>query len=113
MSELPAGAEDEAVAEAAEAREDDLAAAVADDPLQASRAHAVLDYLARSLTDSPDDVQIDMSRTRNGTRFSLQVAQEDMGRVIGRRGRIAQAIRTVVRAAGASEGKDVTVDIVD
>ncbi|MHB1929214.1 MAG: KH domain-containing protein [Acidimicrobiales bacterium] len=120
MSDIPADADGldaevahEVDAEAADARDDDLAAAVGDEPRNNSRAYAVLDYLARSVTDSPEDVQIDTSRARSGIRLSLQVAQEDMGRVIGRRGRIAQAIRTVVRAAGASEGNDVTVDIVD
>ncbi len=73
----------------------------------------MLDYLARSLTDHPDAVAVEAVPTRGGTRLSLQVDPGDMGRVIGRRGRVAQAIRTLVRAAGASEGRDVSVDIVD
>ena len=79
----------------------------------AGRAHAVLEYLATSLVDDPTAVSIEESPARGGTRLSLRVAPDDMGRVIGRRGRVAQAIRAVVRAAGASEGHDVSVDIVD
>ena len=54
-----------------------------------------------------------MSERRGGVMLSLHVAPDDMGKVIGRRGRVAQAIRTVVRAAGASEGVEASVDIVD
>ena len=74
---------------------------------------AVLEYLARQIVDEPDDVVIDVDEARRGVRLSLHVAPEDMGKVIGRRGRVAQAIRTVVRAAGASEGVEVSVDIID
>jgi predicted RNA-binding protein YlqC (UPF0109 family) len=78
------------------------------------RAGAVLAYLAANLVDDPDRVTIDTEEGRNGgTRLLLRVAPDDMGRVIGRRGRIAQAIRGVVRAAGAGDGRDVSVDIVD
>ena len=54
-----------------------------------------------------------MTEGRSGLRFTVRVAQGDMGRLIGRRGRTAQALRTLVRAAAASEGTDATVDIVD
>ncbi len=78
------------------------------------RAEAVLAYLASNLVEDPDGVMIDAEPGRNGsTRFSLRVAPDDMGRVIGRRGRIAQSIRGVVRAAAAADGRDVSVDIVD
>jgi predicted RNA-binding protein YlqC (UPF0109 family) len=77
-------------------------------------ARAVLDYLARNIVDDPDGVEIEMEEGRRGdVRLSLHVAPDDMGKVIGRRGRTAQAIRTVVRAAGARESAEVTVDIVD
>ncbi len=57
---------------------------------------------------------VDLDEGRRGdVRLSLHVAPDDMGKVIGRRGRVAQAIRTVVRAAGAREGVEVSVDIVD
>ena len=72
-------------------------------------AEAVLDFVARSIVDSPDDVSVEV----DGSALRLHVARDDMGKVIGRRGRVAQAIRTVVRAAGAKEGADIFVDIVD
>jgi len=73
----------------------------------------VLTYLARSLSNDPDAVVIDTEERRNGVRLSLHVAPEDMGRVIGRRGRTAQAIRTLVNVAGAKDGAQASVDIVD
>jgi predicted RNA-binding protein YlqC (UPF0109 family) len=77
-------------------------------------ARAVLDYLAKSIVDEPEGVVVDLDEGRRGdVRLSLHVAPGDMGKVIGRRGRVAQAIRTLVRAAGAREGVEVTVDIVD
>jgi predicted RNA-binding protein YlqC (UPF0109 family) len=78
------------------------------------RAETVLAYLASNLVDDPSGVHIEAQPGRNGgTRLSLKVAADDMGRVIGRRGRIAQSIRGLVRAAAAGDGQDVSVDIVD
>jgi hypothetical protein len=74
---------------------------------------AVLSYLARSLSNEPDAVVIDTEERRGGLRLSLHVAPDDMGRVIGRRGRTAQAIRTLVNVAGAKDGVQASVDIVD
>jgi hypothetical protein len=74
---------------------------------------AVLTYLARSLSNDPDAVVIETEERRGGLRLSLHVAPDDMGRVIGRRGRTAQAIRTLVNVAGAKDGLQASVDIVD
>ena len=75
---------------------------------------AVLEYLAKAIVEDPDAVVIEMDDQRRGTvNLRLHVAPSDMGRVIGRRGRVAEAIRTVVRAAGAREGVEARVDIVD
>jgi predicted RNA-binding protein YlqC (UPF0109 family) len=76
-------------------------------------ARAVLEYLARSIVDDPDSVVVEAEEGRGSVSLRLHVAPDDMGRVIGRRGRVAQAIRTVVRAAGAREGLEADVDIVD
>ncbi len=73
----------------------------------------VLTYLARSLSNDPDAVVIDTEERRSGVRLNLHVAPGDMGRVIGRRGRTAQAIRTLVNVAGAKDGIQASVDIVD
>ncbi len=74
---------------------------------------AVLTYLARSLSNDPDSVVIETEERRGGVRLNLHVAPDDMGRVIGRRGRTAQAIRTLVNVAGAKDGVQASVDIVD
>jgi predicted RNA-binding protein YlqC (UPF0109 family) len=73
----------------------------------------VLDYIATALVDEPDEIRIDEEARGDSVDLRLSVSKEDMGRVIGRRGRVAQAIRTIVRAAGAREGVEASVDIVD
>ena len=84
-----------------------------DDEVDGGRAKAVLTFLATRLVDEPTAVRVETSETRQGIKLALHVAPDDMGKVIGRRGRVAQSIRSVVRAAGAREGVDVFVDIVD
>ena len=74
---------------------------------------AVLEYLATSLADDPAAVRIDVSRRHDKAVLSLSVGPDDMGRIIGRRGRTAQALRTLVAAAGSREGVTTSVDIVD
>jgi predicted RNA-binding protein YlqC (UPF0109 family) len=74
---------------------------------------AVLDFLAKQIVDAPDDVHVDTEDGPAGVILRLRVAPEDMGKVIGRRGRVAQSIRTIVRAAAARDGIGVIVDIVD
>jgi uncharacterized protein len=74
---------------------------------------AVLTYLAKSLSNDPESVVIETEERRGGLRMSLHVAPDDMGRVIGRRGRTAQAIRTLINVAGAKDGIQANVDIVD
>ena len=73
----------------------------------------VLTYVAKAIVDEPDAVVIESDDDRRGVTLRLHVAPDDMGKVIGRRGRVAQAIRTVVRAAGAREKIEASVDIVD
>jgi uncharacterized protein len=74
---------------------------------------SVLTYLAKEIVEDPDAVVVETEERRNSVTLRLHVGPSDMGRVIGRRGRVAQAIRSVVRAAGAKEGVEATVDIVD
>lgn len=81
--------------------------------VEGGRARSVLDYLARSLANEPDAVVIETDDSGRTTRFRIHVAPDDMGRMIGRRGRVAQAIRTVVRVAGSREGIETNVDFVD
>jgi predicted RNA-binding protein YlqC (UPF0109 family) len=73
----------------------------------------VLEYVAKAIVDDDESVVVEVEESRNGISLRLNVSPDDMGRVIGRRGRTAQAIRTVVRAAAAREGLDAHVDISD
>ena len=74
---------------------------------------AVVTYLVNAIASDADSVVINTEERGDTVRFRIHVAPEDMGRVIGRRGRVAQAIRTVVAAAGARDGVQTSVDIVD
>ena len=74
---------------------------------------AVLRYLACSLANEPEAVVVQTEPRQGSVRLRLHVAPEDMGRVIGRRGRTAQAIRTLVGVAGVRDGVQTSVDIVD
>lgn len=109
---------DQSVAVVDSEADDELDALDAADEIDGNRieggvARAVLEYLARSIVDDAESVVVDVEPRRGSMMLRLHVAPPDMGRVIGRRGRVAQAIRTVVRAAGASEGVNAEVDIVD
>ena len=74
----------------------------------------LLEYLARQLVDEPDEVEVEQFDEDDGTVvLELAVAEDDYGKVIGRGGRTANALRTVVKAAAVEEGRRVLVDIVD
>ncbi|HEY5272033.1 MAG TPA: KH domain-containing protein [Acidimicrobiales bacterium] len=81
--------------------------------LDGGAAKAVAEHVARSIVDDPEAVVVDVASDRAGVRLSLHVAPGDMGRIIGKRGRVAQALRSLVRAAAAKDGTDASVDIVD
>lgn len=71
-----------------------------------------LDYVARNLVDNPDGVEIDVDEGPDEVALTLKVAEGDMGRVIGRDGRIANAIRSLLRVMGARDGRHVELEIV-
>lgn len=74
----------------------------------------LLEYLARQLVDEPDKVEVEQFDEDDGTVvLELAVADDDYGKVIGKGGRTANALRTVVKAAAVKEGRRVLVDIVD
>ncbi len=74
----------------------------------------VLDFIARNLVDNPDDVQITETEEEDGHLvLELRVHPDDMGKVIGKRGRTAKALRTMVKAASTRDGQQATVEIVE
>jgi predicted RNA-binding protein YlqC (UPF0109 family) len=73
----------------------------------------LLDYLARRLVDEPDAVRVEEVEEDDALVLRLRVAPDDVGKVIGRQGRIARALRTLVRAGGAHEGRRVVLEILD
>jgi uncharacterized protein len=81
--------------------------------IPAATARAVLDYVVRALVDDPDSVEVEAVEGRRGVSLRVSVASGDMGRVIGKRGRTANAVRAVTRAAAVRDGVEVDVDFVD
>ena len=73
----------------------------------------LVEAIAKSLVANPDEVVVTEEVNGNNIVVSLRVAKDDMGKVIGQQGRIAKAIRTVVKAAAIKQNKRVTVDIID
>ncbi|MCR4434403.1 MAG: KH domain-containing protein [Clostridiales bacterium] len=71
----------------------------------------LLELIAKSLVDFPDEVSVNEVEGEKSIILELRVAKDDMGKVIGRQGRIAKAIRTVVKAAAVKENKRVVVEI--
>jgi predicted RNA-binding protein YlqC (UPF0109 family) len=71
----------------------------------------LVELLAKSLVDDPDKVEVREIDSERSTIIELQVAPDDMGKVIGKQGKIARAIRTLTKAAAAKEGKRVVVEI--
>ena len=79
----------------------------------APTASAVLEHIVRSIVDDADAVRVESSGDAHHVRLDVRVGQGDLGRVIGRRGRTAQSIRTVVRAAAIRDDVDVDVEFLD
>ena len=81
--------------------------------IPAATARDVCEYLVKAVVEDPDGVEVDVKDRGRGTTIEVRVTPGDMGRVIGKRGRIAQSIRTVVRAAAVRDGVSVDVDFVE
>jgi predicted RNA-binding protein YlqC (UPF0109 family) len=73
----------------------------------------LLDYLARNLVDRPDEVRVERTERDGAVVLRLHVAEEDIGKVIGRQGRIARALRTLARASGGRRQERTLLEIVD
>jgi hypothetical protein len=72
----------------------------------------LVEVIAKAIVNTPDSVVVTEETTEEGTVFKLQVADEDKGRVIGKQGRVAQAMRTLLRVKAAKEGIRVTLEII-
>ena len=72
----------------------------------------LLEVIARNLVEKPDEINVTQTENERTILLELKVSPEDMGKVIGKQGRIAKAIRTVVKAASAHENKKIVVEIV-
>ncbi len=70
-------------------------------------------YMAKNLVDNPEAVSVSETSDEDGKVLELRVAPEDMGKVIGRQGRIAKEIRTIIKTVAQRDGEKVTVEIVD
>jgi len=73
----------------------------------------LIEYIARSLVDDPTQVEVTGAQSGETVNLELQVAKEDMGRVIGKAGRVANAMRVLLRVAAAQNGMRATLDVVD
>jgi predicted RNA-binding protein YlqC (UPF0109 family) len=77
----------------------------------ATGVRAVIEVLAKALADRPDAVRVTEAKHQSKTLIELFVAPDDLGKLIGRQGRTAAALRTLAATAGEKEGKDVTLEI--
>ena len=73
----------------------------------------MLTYIVGNLVENPEEIQVNVLENGNSITLQLRVAAEDMGRVIGRQGRIAKEIRTIVKTVAQRTGEKITVEIVD
>jgi predicted RNA-binding protein YlqC (UPF0109 family) len=78
-----------------------------------ARARAVAEHIARNLAEDPDAIDVELEERRGEVILLVHANPDDMGRLIGRRGRVIQALRQVTRAAGAAEGVRATVDVAE
>jgi hypothetical protein len=78
-----------------------------------ARAQAVVEHVTRNVAEDPDAIEVDVEERRGEVALLVHASPSDMGRLIGKRGRVIQALRQVVRAAGAAEGIKANVDVVE
>jgi uncharacterized protein len=73
----------------------------------------LIEYISRSLVDDPSQVQVIQDRSVGAVHLELRVSKEDMGRVIGKNGKVANAMRALLRVAAAREGKQASLDVIE
>lgn len=77
------------------------------------KAERTLEFVAKQLVDEPDEVRVETLKDDRQDTLNLYVADDDIGKVIGRHGRTAKALRALIKAAGSLEDRNVTVEIID
>ena len=75
-------------------------------------AKELVEYVAKSLVDDPDAVKVEVVREEGATVIELHVAEDDMGKVIGRNGSVAKALRTLLKVVSTREGEPISLEIV-
>jgi len=93
--------------------DDEAVEAVDANRIPAATARDVCEYVVKQIVEEPDGVEVEVNEQGRVTAIEVRVAPGDMGRVIGKRGRIAQSIRTVVRAAAVRDGATVDVEFLE
>jgi predicted RNA-binding protein YlqC (UPF0109 family) len=93
--------------------DDDLEIGAEGNRIVGARARAVVEHVTRNVAEEPDAVDVEMHERNGEVQLLVHASQADMGRLIGKRGRVIQALRQVTRAAAASEGVKATVDVVE
>lgn len=73
----------------------------------------LVEFIVKALVDHPEEVRISEVEGEQSVIYEIRVSQEDMGKIIGKQGRIARALRTIVKAAGAKKGKKTAVEILE
>ena len=74
---------------------------------------ALIEYIAKSLVEHPEQVEVRESQSGNRIHIELSVAKDDMGRVIGKNGRVANSIRALLRVAAERDGKQASLDVME
>jgi len=93
--------------------EDDDEIAPEGNRIVGARARAVVEHVTRNVAEDPDAIEVDVEERRGEVALLVHANPSDMGRLIGKRGRVIQALRQLVRAAGAAEGVKANVDVVE
>ena len=73
----------------------------------------LVEFIVKALVDHPEEVKVSEVEGEQSVIYEIRVAQEDMGKIIGKQGRIARALRTIVKAAGSKRGKKTAVEILE
>jgi predicted RNA-binding protein YlqC (UPF0109 family) len=81
--------------------------------MKESKLHDLLEYLAKSIVDDPQQVFVEEYRNGSTIQLDLQVGKADIGRVIGKHGRVANSLRAILKVVAARNGKQVTMDVMD